>query len=54
MLVKGYTSLMESVIVTGFQVTEAYSILDLTKAVIARIIPSNFSAYEKHRHDVEN
>jgi hypothetical protein len=56
---------LESVIVTQFQATEAYSSLDLTKAkysisrlpvvgkenAIVRISPRNFSAREKTRHD---
>jgi hypothetical protein len=74
MLLKGYKfsfyalSLMESLIVTEFQATEAYSSLDLTKAkysisrllkleksnVISQIIPSNFNACGKNRHDNEN
>jgi hypothetical protein len=55
------SSLLESVIVTEFQATEAYSSLDLTKAkyrisrlsmvqkenVIVQISPNNFSACEK-------
>jgi hypothetical protein len=55
---------LESVTVTEFQATEAYSNLDLTKAkysisilygmvekenVIAKISPSNFSACEKRK-----
>jgi hypothetical protein len=57
------TSLLKSVIVTEFQVTEAYSSLDRTKAkysisrlfmverenVILRISPSNFSECEERK-----
>jgi hypothetical protein len=57
------SSLLESVIITEFQATEAYSSLDLTKAkyiisrlsmvenenVIVRISPSNFCACEKRK-----
>jgi hypothetical protein len=60
---------LESVIVTEFQATEAYSILDLTKAkcsinrltvvekenVSVRINPINFIACEKeNQHDDKN
>jgi hypothetical protein len=58
-----HSSLLETVIITEFQATEAYSSLDLTNAkysisklsevekgkVVVQISPSNFSACEKRK-----